>query len=143
MFGLNKRPTIGIEVTNTPKTGQQLAAPNPQVTRTFGPQIAPATYKVARDPDDIFFRNYQKPNDEYEAPRGFHNVANYARHYVPNPGCQNMPQNNYMPEQANGQFISARINIDGMVNQIANVIQNQFVLKLKEQNYMYRHLYPE
>lgn len=114
---------------------------NPQSIGGHDPQIAPTTYHLTRDHDEAFFRNHLKFNDGYEAPKGCDNVANYAGHYSPNPGYQNMHRNIY--EQAHGHYIPTRGNAEDMVNQIADVIQNEFGLKLKEQRYMYRHLYPE
>lgn len=88
-----------------------------------------------------FFRNLQRTNDGNEGPRGYHNVANYDRHYISNPGYHNMHRNNHI--QVYGKFAPARANTEEMINQIADVIHNQFGLKSKEQGYMYRHPYPE
>lgn len=103
---------------------------NPQSAGGFSPQLT-------RDHDEAFFRNYHRANDGYEAPRGYHNIANYVGHYISNSGYQNMQQNNH--GQAYGQFVLANANTEKMINQIADIIKNQFGLKLKEPNYMYRH----
>lgn len=72
----------------------------------------------------------------------YHDVAKYAENYAPNHGYQGIPRNNF-PEHVHGQYMPAGVNIKDMLNKIADVIQNHFDLKPKEQTYLYRHPYLE
>ena len=66
--------------------------------------------------------------------------GNYAQYHV----YQNAPRNNYIHEQAHNRHMQqVGADTDDIVNKIADVIQNQFGLKPKEQSYMYRRPFPE
>ena len=66
--------------------------------------------------------------------------GNYAQYHV----YQNAPRNNYIHQQAHNRHMQlVGADTDDIVNKIADVIQNQFGLKSKEQSYLYRHPYPE
>jgi hypothetical protein len=135
------------ETSNAPKTVPQTTQQLPtssqpvvffalQITPSVQ-QIAPSAQKIAKDLVAAYFTNDGIPQE-------YHTVSSFSGNYAQNPGYQGASGYNYIPQQAPNQYMQpAGANTDDLVNRLANVIQNQFGLKPKEQSYMYQCPYPE
>jgi len=99
-------------------------------SQTLGPFGQPSGgWPIARDIPDSYFQVacYQTRSNVQSGaiPQGYHAVANYR----------------WVTGMRNVYAIQRQQNMD-LASRIAEVIHNQFGLKLKEQSSMYRHPYP-
>src|SRR3712207_5421498 len=75
-----------------------------------------------------------------EIPQGYHRVADYSEHYNREQPAQVQSQPQQSSQIAGGQVQNSS---EDIVARLAEVMKEQFDLKPKEQNFMYRRPYPE